>query len=47
MLFERLREKGRELDVERYTADVWSFNESAQRFFADCGLSPYKQNLWG
>ncbi len=46
LLFERLRERGKELDVERFTADVWSFNESAQRFFADCGLSSYKQNFW-
>ena len=41
-----LRTAGRERDVERISADVWSFNDRAQRFFDSHGLSPYMMRLW-
>lgn len=45
-LMEELRVAGKERGVERISADVWSFNERAQRFFDGHGLSPYMVRLW-
>ena len=45
-LMDALRTAGKELDVERISADVWSFNDRAQRFFDRHGLSPYMMRLW-
>ena len=45
-LMDALRAAGKERDVERISADVWSFNDRAQRFFDSHGLSPYMMRLW-
>ena len=45
-LMDALRAAGKERDVERISADVWSFNDRAHRFFDSHGLSPYMMRLW-
>ncbi|MGI9383113.1 MAG: GNAT family N-acetyltransferase [Methyloligellaceae bacterium] len=45
-LMDALRNTGEDIGVARITADVWSFNDGARRFFASCGLSPYIERLW-
>ena len=45
-LMDALRTTGDELGVKRITADVWSFNDTARRFFAGQGLAPYMERLW-
>lgn len=45
-LMDALRTAGGEFGVKRITADVWSFNDTARRFFADQGLAPYMERLW-
>ena len=45
-LMDALRTAGKERDVERISADVWSFNDRAKRFFDSHGLSPYMMRLW-
>jgi len=45
-LVEAVKSAAADRGIERVTADIWSFNEQAVRFFQSCGLSPYLMRCW-
>lgn len=45
-LMNRLHEVGDAAGVNRISADVWSFNDNARKFFKTSGLSAYIERLW-
>jgi diamine N-acetyltransferase len=45
-LLDAARIFGKNAGVERMALDVWTFNESAQRFFRNYGLESYNEKMW-
>lgn len=45
-LLETVRAEGLKLGITLLTADVWSFNQTAQSFFRRCGFTQSGERLW-
>jgi ribosomal protein S18 acetylase RimI-like enzyme len=45
-LLNAVRAAGEDLGITLLSLDVWSFNETARRFFCQHGFHPYNERLW-